>query len=216
MFVIYGTTTHNTTKVLYVAEALELDYKYVPVNLAEGEHKQPEHLKRHPFGKVPVLDHDGKLLFESGAICRYLPNAAPSDNETYAGMYPLDDHHTRGQIDQWMDFFTAHLGRWLGTAWFERFFREKIGAGKTDKAAEKEALDNINAQTAVLDKHLAQNKFLVGDQFTVADAFAFAYFETIEVSGVSLADYPNVREWYDRGKSAPAVKRARKRLEAAS
>ena len=193
----------NTTKVVYVAEALGIDYEYKELDLSAKEHKSPEHIARHPFGKAPTLTHDGKHLFESGAICRYLASVAGSD------MYPVDDHYTRCQIDQWMDFFTVHLGKHLATVQFERVARAQFGLGEPKQDVIDEALGFIDGQLKALNKHLEGRTYLLGDAVTIADVFAFAYVETSEVSQVSLNDYPNVKAWYEKGKAAPAIKKAK-------
>jgi len=57
-------------KTLYVLEELGVEYEYCYVDLGEGENRTENFLKMTPFGKVPVLEHDGEFLFEGGPICR--------------------------------------------------------------------------------------------------------------------------------------------------
>ncbi len=71
-----GSTYVRTVKML-LAEKGVTQFKQVPLNVLEGEPKQPEHLERHPFGKVPVLDHDGMRILETSAITRYLNDVLP-------------------------------------------------------------------------------------------------------------------------------------------
>ena len=71
-----GSTYVRTVKML-LAEKQAADVKQVPLNVLSGEPKAPEHLERHPFGKVPVLDHDGMRIIETAAICRYLNDVLP-------------------------------------------------------------------------------------------------------------------------------------------
>ncbi len=71
-----GSTYVRTVKML-LAEKAFTDFEQVPLNVLTGEPKQPEHLARHPFGKVPVLDHDGMRLLETSAIVRYLNDVLP-------------------------------------------------------------------------------------------------------------------------------------------
>ncbi len=71
-----GSTYVRTVKML-LAEKGVTQFKQVPLNVLEGEPKQPEHLERHPFGKVPVLDHDGMRILETSAIARYLNDVLP-------------------------------------------------------------------------------------------------------------------------------------------
>lgn len=59
-------------RVALILAELGLDFEIVVVSIAGNEQKSPEHLKRQPFGKVPALDDDGFIIFESRAICKYL------------------------------------------------------------------------------------------------------------------------------------------------
>ena len=72
-----GSTYVRTVKMM-LAEKGATDFRQVPLNVLEGEPKKPEHLARHPFGKVPVLDHDGLRILETSAIVRYLDDACPA------------------------------------------------------------------------------------------------------------------------------------------
>ena len=71
-----GSTYVRTVKMLLEEKAFT-DFKQVPLNVLKGEPKLPEHLQRHPFGKVPVLDHDGMRILETSAITRYLNDVLP-------------------------------------------------------------------------------------------------------------------------------------------
>ncbi len=71
-----GSTYVRTVKML-LAEKGCSDFEQVQLNVLAGEPKQPEHLARHPFGKVPVLDHDGLRILETSAIARYLNDVLP-------------------------------------------------------------------------------------------------------------------------------------------
>ena len=71
-----GSTYVRTVKML-LAEKKFTDFEQVPLNVLSGEPRSPEHLARHPFGKVPVLDHDGMRILETSAIVRYLNDVLP-------------------------------------------------------------------------------------------------------------------------------------------
>lgn len=85
-----GSTYVRTVRTILAKKAVA--YEQVPVNVLSGETRQPEHLERHPFGKVPVLDIDGMRLRETDAICRYLdarnpqPSVIPADAKSQARM----------------------------------------------------------------------------------------------------------------------------------
>lgn len=208
MYHIHGfNQSFNTTKVLYVAEELGVDYTYTGLDPFKGEHKEPAHLKRHPMGKTPTLEHDGKFLFESATICRYLASVEQSD------WYPIHNHYQCAVINQWMDFFANHVGRWMGTLLFERVAREKFGMGEKKLDVESEALAFIEQQLACVDEHLSNGKYLAGDTISIADPFAFAYVETHRLSDFSLAPYVHVKAWHDAYQARDAVIRAHARLE---
>jgi glutathione S-transferase len=71
-----GSTYVRTVKMV-LAEKHCTDFEQVSVNVLAGEPRKPEHLARHPFGKVPVLDHDGMRILETSAIARYLNDVLP-------------------------------------------------------------------------------------------------------------------------------------------
>lgn len=209
MYHIYGfSPSFNTTKVLYCAEELGIEYEYTSIDLSKGEHKSPEHLLRHPLGKTPALVHDDKHLFESNTLCRYLADVERS------ALYPQNDAYGRALVDQWMDFYAAHLGRWLGTLLFERVVRERFGMGEKNVDVEAEALGFVTEQLACVNTHLSQNAFMGGSDVSIADCVAYAYMETTKESGVSLADAPAVANWYANYASRDSVARVRERLTA--
>ncbi len=207
MYHIHGLTiSSNTTKTIFVAEELGIDYKFTQMDISKGEHKTPEHFKRHPLGKVPTLTHGEITLFESGAICRYLASTEKSE------LYPVNDNLTRCKIDQWLDFFTNHLGRWLNAYAFEKVAKVKYGFGEPDKEAEKEAIGFIEQQMPAVDNHLGENTYFLGDLFSIADLIAFSYVENFEMAQLPFDDYPNVKKWYESIKSRDSIKRAHKKI----
>lgn len=74
-----GSTYVRTLKMLFAEKAFT-DFEQIPLNVLAGEPKSAEHLARHPFGKVPVLDHGGLRLLETSAIARYLNDILPGES----------------------------------------------------------------------------------------------------------------------------------------
>lgn len=68
---LYGPAM-STSRVLVTILEKELPYEFILIDIAKGDQKSEEYRKLQPFGKVPVLDDDGFLIFESRAICKYL------------------------------------------------------------------------------------------------------------------------------------------------
>jgi len=190
MLKIYGFNTQNNKKVVYLAKELGLDFEFVKVDLMKRENRSPEFLKMNPVGKVPVLEHDGKYLFESGAICRYIATLvdtplAPKEKFEYA------------QVDQWMEFFTNHLGRWLNTLFFEKILRPFLGIGSPVKETCEEAENFISQQMKVLEGELSKREFIASNELSIADIYAYAYIEQTIALEMDLSEFPHTLKWRD-------------------
>lgn len=205
MFRLYGFNTQNTLKTLYVLEEIGADYEFEFVNLGKGEQRSEEFASKTPIGKVPLLEHDGQYLFESGAICRYVANVVDSP------LYPADKMQ-RAQVDQWMDFFSCHLGHWMNTLYFDAVIRPKFNLGDSDAAAVAEATKFANIQLGKLDRLLADSDWLANDAFSIADLFAFAYIEQYREVDLPIAEYVNVTAWFDRIESRKSIAAVRAML----
>lgn len=102
---IYGLPMSTCTlKALVVLAEKGCEAELVPVDLAKGEHRQTAHLARHPFGRIPVLDDDGFLLYESRAIIRYLEQRLPANPLTPS------DLRARGFMEQWISVEQSYFG----------------------------------------------------------------------------------------------------------
>jgi len=194
MFRLYGFFTQNSLKTLYVLEEVVGDFEFQFIDLSKGEQRTEEFSKMTPVGKVPVLEHDGEYLFESGAICRYIANL--NDSPLYPG-----DSLPRARVDQWMDFFSCHLGHWFNKLYFEAVIKPNFNLGGPDEEGIAEATKFAQLQLG-----------LANDAFSIADLFAFAYIEQHRTVEVSLDEYANVKAWFDRIESRPSIVNAKARL----
>jgi glutathione S-transferase len=158
-----------------------------------------------PVGKVPVLEHDGQYLFESGAICRYLANVEQS------ALYP-EDKLQRARVDQWMDFFTCHLGRWLIKLYFENIIRPRANLGEKDEAGCEEAVKFAHQQFKLLDDWFENRTWLANDALSIADLFGLAYVEQVHSIDFPLDNYPRVKSWLDRLEGRASTARAQARV----
>ncbi len=187
---IYAFPTFNVTKILYTAAELGQECDIHWLDPSKGEHKTPEHLCRHPLGKVPVVELDGQCYFESNAICRLL--AELNDNRLYG-----DTPQQRAMVNQWLDMVSFHMGRWLQVYFFEEKIKPKMMGAPTDEAALEEAKGFLEQQLPVLDKRLSEQDYLAGPDLSLADTIAFSYFETTDLTSVSLDPYPDLRRWFE-------------------
>lgn len=202
MFTLYGFFTQNTLKVLYVLEQLGVEYEFRFVNLAHGDNRSDEFRAMTPVGKVPVLEHDGAYLFESGAICRYVAGLAQSP------LYPADKLD-RARVDQWMTFFTCHPGRWLTNLYFEKIMKPAAGLGETNAGRCEESTRFATAQLKAVERHLEGRNWLVNETLSIAEPWALAYLEQAPAVGFDLSPYPRLQAWYERIDGLPAVARVR-------
>ena len=201
MVTVYGFKTFNTTKVLLTAEELGVAYQYVHLDPTKAEHKSPEHMVRHPLGKVPAIEHEGKALFEGNTICRYL--AVMGNHPMYSG-----DAWHKAKIDQWVDLIAQHLGRWMAQVFFQECIRGPVLGKSIDQEALDEAKGFLSQQIPVIENQLEGRDFFMGDQITIADTIAFCFFNLSETTSISLEDYPNLKRWHDAIKQRPSFARA--------
>lgn len=185
---IYSFYTFNLTKVLLTAQALKSPYQLHLFDITKGEHKSAEHKQRHPLGKVPVVEIEGVNYFESNAICRLL--AERSNNQLYGNTPEL-----RAVVNQWIEFSTQHIGRWLTVVFFEQNVKPVLFGGETNLSAIDEAETYLAEQLPVIESQLTKHKYLASDDFTIADIIAFSLFSTTDISGVQLSKYPQITQW---------------------
>lgn len=200
---LYGFFTQNSRKPLYVLCELGVDFEFEFVDLSTGVQRSEEFLAKSPVGKVPVLEHDGKFLFESGAICRYAANVTGSE------LYP-NDPLQRAYVDQWLDFFVCHLGRWTTKLYFEIVIKPKFDLGPVDEDSLEEARKFAKEQFKLVNEVLEDSDWLANDALSIADLAAFAYVEQCADVDYDLGPYPNVIDWMNRIESRGSIAKARK------
>ncbi len=199
MIDLYTWSTPNGRKISVMLEEVDLPYQVFPVNILEDEQFEPDFLKISPNNKIPaIVDSDGPdgepiALFESGAILIYLA-------EKTGQFYPQDPR-TRYDVLQWLMFQMGGFGPMLGQAHhFLRFAPEDIPYAKDRYSHETRRL------YGVLDTHLKGRDYLAG-AYSIADIATFPWAARHEWQNVDLAEFPNVKRWYDAIWARPAVKR---------
>src|SRR3954447_13375915 len=91
-----------TRKVLFTLHETSTPYEFVVIDFAKGEHKQPAHLARQPFGQVPALDDDGFKMYEARAMARYIDAKA-------GGQLTPKDLQGRARMEQWISVETENF-----------------------------------------------------------------------------------------------------------
>ena len=200
MLKIYGLHTPMFLKVLWAAEELGVNYQHIPVDLIKGETRTPEHLIRHPFGKVPAIEHEGKFLFESNAILRYMANMSKGK------LYP-NEVYEKALVDQWMDYFSLQAGRWTTMCWFQTVIAPKYFNEQPDHKLLAEVQTWLDEQMPIVDKLLGTKKYICGNDFSIADINAFCLMAGWKDAGLNFAQYTNFTRWMDEVKSRPNLQK---------
>ena len=157
-----GSTYVRTVKML-LAEKHFTDFEQVPLNVLAGEPKSADHLARHPFGKVPVLDHDGLRLLETSAITRYLNDVLPGTSLVPAAT------KDRARMDMAMSLVDSYgYGALLAGVAGYYLFPDFVG-GKNDVAL-KAGIDNGRTLLAFLMQTKGSSPFIAGD-LSLADLY---------------------------------------------
>jgi glutathione S-transferase len=189
--------TLNPRKACAVARYLESPVEFVRLDLGRGDHQTPEFLAMNPNGKAPVLQNGGWTLWESNAIMCHLSNLAQAD------LWPRDDAR-QIEVMRWLNWDSQHFTRHASVLYFEHVVKPMLGIPAADAAALEEATKYFRTYASVLDSHLRDRKFLVGDSLTVAD---FATAVTLPYAGqanLPLADFPAIQRWHERLNELPA------------
>jgi len=157
-----GSTYVRTVKML-LAEKGVTQFKQMPLNVLEGEPKRPEHLERHPFGKVPVLDHDGMRILETSAITRYLNDVLPGKSLVPAT--PKD----RARMDMIIGIIDSYgYGALIGGVAAYHLFPDFVG-GKND-AMRAGGIENGRKVIELAMKTKGSSPFIAGE-LSLADLY---------------------------------------------
>ena len=194
-----GSTYVRTVKML-LAEKGVSDYEQVPLNVLQGDPRQPEHLARHPFGKVPVLDHAGLRLLETTAIIRYLDDVLPGP--TLVPATPQD----RARMDMAIGITDAYgYGSLaLGVAGFY-LFPELVGG--QDDAARRSGIENGRKVLEFLMRQRGDDDFIAGG-LSLAELFIAPILAYVALTpdAAAVFDVPGFAPWWDRVQALPSFK----------
>ncbi|BFM05302.1 glutathione S-transferase family protein [Halioxenophilus aromaticivorans] len=202
---IYSFATFNLTKLLYTAQEVGQTYELVLYSPEKMQHKSPEHLARHPLGKVPAVEYNGQTLFESNAICRLM--AELNDNKLY-GSSPM----ARAKVNQWVDFITLHYLRPLSTFAWEEGIRVHYFGQKTDQQACQAAQKELDELLPVLDRQIGDNAFFLGNDISLADTVGFALLQIESFTSLDISANLNLQRWYQAMAQRPSVQKALEQL----
>jgi len=194
---IYGIARTRAYRALWMAMELGLDYEHLPIEIGDAGARSPEFLAINPNGRLPVIVDDGFVLFESLAITLYL-----AKKHSAGKLYPAT-LEGEAKAWQWSFWAIAEVDRGVNI-WSLHAVR--LPPAERDGALREEALKVIAAPFKVLDAALAENPYLLGGEFTVADLNVAAVISRAVDMDLSAA--PNLKAWLTRCLERPAARAA--------
>ena len=187
----------NCRKVLSVINHLQLEVETEYLDFFTGDLGTDAFLAVNPNGKVPALTDGAFTLWESNAIMQYLADQVPGNT-----LLP-NDPQMRADIVRWQCWELAHYNQAFGTIAFESILKPQFNLGDTNQALVDSAKENLAQFASVLDKHMANRTYAVGDQLTLAD-YSLTHIEAFkDALPFNWSGYPNVNAYYDRMRAAP-------------
>jgi len=172
----------------------QIPHDLVLVDMPARRHREPPYLSLNPYGRVPTLEEDGFVLFESTAILNYLEATHPRP-----ALAPADARG-RALVDMHMKLCDLQFTRYAGTIIFPKRFLPKE---KWNNAAMAEAKAEIEKHVAILDKQLAGKTYLVAEQFSLAEACYIPFLEFLPLMEISPPSA--VAEWSERLLKRPSA-----------
>ncbi len=158
---LYEFDVSRSMRVHWALREAGVEFESIIVDLTKGEHKTPEFLAINPYGKLPVLEDDGKFITESAAITTYIAEKYPEKK-----LIPEFQTIGRAHYYQWMCFCIAEMEPHL---WSIR--KHMLIYPKADRSLDaiKLAKQEYMNAVVVIDKHLQDREYMIDNRFTAAD-----------------------------------------------
>lgn len=194
-----GSTYVRTVRMLLMEKGAQ--YEQVPVNVLEGEPRQAEHLARHPFGKVPVVDHGDLRLVETSAITRYLDAVLPGPS------FIPDSVEGRARMDMAIAITDAYgYGSLIGAVSAFHLFPDLVGG-----VSEEQRRDGIERSRLVLGELMklrAAAPFIAGERPSLADFHLapICFYVALTPDAGEVFDVPGFAQWWQRMEEMPSYR----------
>ncbi len=196
MIKFYFNGSPNPTKVALFLEDSGLPYQPVAIDPRAGDQFKPDYLAINPNAKVPAIDDDGTLVFDSNAILLYLAEKT--------GQF-LPDAKSRGETLSWLMFVATGIGPFFGQAvHFKHFAPETIAYANTRYQYE------VKRHLGVLEQRLTGRRYMVGNAYSIVDmdVWGWARMTNFILGDGALDGFPNVKRLVDEISARPAAAKA--------
>ncbi|MDY7561332.1 glutathione S-transferase [Pseudomonas sp. 10B1] len=190
----------NVRKALWCAEEVAVPYKAIDAGGAFGIVDDPQFRAMNPNGRIPVIEDDGLVLWESNAIVRYLV-ARYAPGSALCPASPAE----RASADKWMDWTSSSVAEPFKPVFWGVL---RTPAGQQDWTKINAAIKACAEILEVADEALAKQPYLSGEAFGMGDiplgSFIYAWFEM----PIERPPLPHLQAWYERLKQRPAYRKA--------
>ena len=193
---IYGVSGSRAIRSLWAIEEVGIEYTHVATHFF-NDSKTDDYLSVNPNGRIPALVDGDITLFESMAINLYL-------TKKYApALYPVSEGEQAKAI-QWSVWAISEIEPQQMQIVIQKFFNRD----NMDQAIIDTSTENLKRPLDVLNQHLADRKYLLGDAFTVADLNVSGVMLLMQMMEFDLSAYPNIQNWTEQCYRRDALKRA--------
>lgn len=191
----------NSRRAVMAALHLRSPVELVFVDLQQGEQRQPQFLKLNPNHRVPVLEDDGFILWESHAIMQYLADKTPRQT-----IYPAETR-ARADVNRWLFWCAQHFSPAIGILNWERVIKGLIGRGAADPAEIRRGEALVQEFAGVLDAHLCGRDWISGDALSLADIAIAAPLAAMVPAKLPVAELSNLQRWFGQVQALEVWKR---------
>ncbi|MGJ4945246.1 glutathione S-transferase family protein [Bradyrhizobium sp. HKCCYLS1011] len=200
MLKFYFNGSPNPTKVALFLEESGLSYAPIAIDTRKGDQFKPEFLQINPNGKVPAIDDDGVVVFDSNAILLYLA-------EKTGKFLPAHTPASRAELLSWLMFVATGVGPYSGQAVHFKHFAPK---DQNHDYAHNRYQYEGHRHFKILDDRLAKHSYMVGDTYTIVDMalWGWARMAPFAFGDDALTKYPNLKRLVDEISARPAAQRA--------
>lgn len=189
MRLYYHPISTCSRRVLMTAHHLGTKLERVLVDLSKGEQNAPDFLTLNPNHRVPVLDHDGFLLWESYAIMQYLADTAPGQT-----LYPTDAQ-ARADVNRWLFWCGQDFMPGVALLNWENSIKTMIGIGPADVTEVARGEGMLIDAAKILDAHLGQREWICGSGLSLADFAIGAPLADQHRAKFPIANMHNLQRW---------------------
>jgi glutathione S-transferase len=182
---------------------LAIDCEVQSIDLGRGDQLTPQYLALNPNKKMPTLEDDGFVLWETNAILLYMAAMHPN-----SGLWP-SDLKCQADVLRWLAWESAHWdAESCGMVAYEKVSKAVLSLGPPDPAFIARGEQNFTRFAAVLNESLCDKTWLIGGRLTIADFSVGGLVPSGMRLGLPVGDYPEILRWYKGLAAFPAWREA--------